>query len=806
VEFAACSLASTVLREVYAGPAPPSVALALPRGSHSIALLVGIYLTLRRHHQRIIRRRNHGSVLITAGRTALRELSGRLNLDGNPLAESLVIARLAVEQTATGRLRAAALPLDGGYRRRLSQREELLLFTLPSVAPPMAENVASINVLDTAGVSRATWDRVAERDKLARRRLVIIGELGSPDLETFCAERQIPLVQFEWPLIGELTARYGAGAGMLGATGLTARAHALPTVGYRIVSHEDCDYELRSAISRLADMRRICREQDQSASTPAAIADAARLAGLLGRLACPLRFYEEQVPRHRFLQTATRQLNQLDRVRLDRLHGAIRRAFAAHWAMVRGSLGRLARLVEDPDICPKWWALYDRISACEAEGRPLRILCVTRAERDGLQRALVEWGLVRAEHIGRLITIVAMRDQPLPWGGNDRTTTILLAPPAPWQEALLATGELGHVEVLCYAGQEGMLRRVLSQAFRPREAANLRALSHLGATALPAAAVSSCELPLETLPAIELTGWNTPVQEVDTKFPVPPDPAAAFWSEILNLYGRDLHEASNDDAYGGLDADADSAEPSVAGSARYVRRIDFVEGHSVFLADDTACDVLLPSPGREPELVACPPSKLVEGMRVVMLPGADRSAVLQELLASWDERLGYAKTRFEGLYRRALVAAVDRHGVDGVADLVQLDAKTVRSWLAGDAAPQQSRSLERLLAASGDEEAYGNRAAIRELFATVRGRHRLIGRELNAAVTECVFEDPQGPHLSRLEAMVGRDLKDLFAAVVVCTVHRVHAELSIVPRALIGQLLDTDDPALHRNDLQNDQP
>src|SRR5207342_2092555 len=110
----------------------------------------------------------------------------------------------------------------------------------------------------------------------------------------------------------------------------------------------------------------------------------------------------------------------------------------------------------------------------------------------------------------------------------------------------------------------------------------------------------------------------------------------------------------------------------------------------------------------------------------------------------------------------ALVAAVDRHGVDGVADLVQLDPKTVRSWLAGDAAPQQSRSLERLLAASGDEEAYGNRAAIRELFATVRGRHRLIGRELNAAVTESVFEDPQGPHLSRLEAMVGRDLKDLF--------------------------------------------
>src|SRR5512132_4165616 len=121
VELAACTLASTVLRETYRGPSLPSVALALPRGSHSLALLVGIHLTLRRRHQRMIRRRNYGSVLITAGRTVLRELASRLALDGNPLAESLVVARLAVEQTATGRLRAAALPMDGGYRRRLSQ-------------------------------------------------------------------------------------------------------------------------------------------------------------------------------------------------------------------------------------------------------------------------------------------------------------------------------------------------------------------------------------------------------------------------------------------------------------------------------------------------------------------------------------------------------------------------------------------------------------------------------------------------------------------------------------------------------------
>jgi hypothetical protein len=804
VDRAACTLASTVLREVYPGPGRPSVALALPRGHHSLALIVGIHLALRRRHQRLVRGRNYGSVLVTAGRTGLRELATRISLNGDPLPHSLALARLAVELTTTGRLRAAALPLDGGHRRGLSQRDELLLFTLPSVAPPMAENVVSINVLDTAGVARATWNRVAERDNRARRRLVVIGELGSADLEGFCAEWHMPLIQFSWELIDKLTGHYGPGTGIVAATGLADRVRHLPPVGYRIIGHEDCDYELRAVISRLADMRRICREQDPAASLPPTIGDAARLAGLLGRLACPLRFYEEQVPRHRFQQTAARQLTQLNRLRLDGFHGAVQRAFAAHWAMVRGSLERLARLVEDPDSCPKWWALYDRISTAEAEGEPLRIMCVTRAERDGLQQALVEWGLVRAEKIGRLITIVAMRDQPLSWGSGGTPATVLLAPPEPWQESLLCTGEHGRVEVLCYPGQTGMLRRVLGQAFRPREAENLDALSRLGGPTPPTTATASSryELPLEALPAVELTGWDAPSPQSDPQFAVPSDPAAAFWSEVVDLFGRDLDAKPDGDATSGPDAEEASATATATAiSPMWARRIDLEEGYSVFVAEASACEVLLPSPGRDPELVACPPSQLAAGMRIVLLPGSDRGVVLQELLTSWDERLGLAKPHFQGLYRRALTAAVDRHGVDGVASLVGVDVRTIKSWLAGDRAPQQSRSLERLLAASGDEEAYGNRAAIRALFATVRGRHRLIGRELNAAVTECVFDGRQGPHLHRLEDMVGRDLKDLFAAVVVCTVQGVQAERVAVPRALIGELLDGDHPAVnHRRD------
>jgi hypothetical protein len=306
----------------------------------------------------------------------------------------------------------------------------------------MAENVVSIDVLDTSGVSPATWDRVAERDLLVRRRLVVIGELGSRDLEAFCAERQIPLLQLGWDLIGELTAHAGHGTTVLGGAGLAARARALPPIGYRLVRHEDCDYELRSAVTRLADIRRICRsDQKDAAPLPAIVGDAARLAGLLGRLACPLQFYEEEVPLHRLLRTAARQLDRLDRVRLDGFRGAVHRAFSAHWAMVRGSLERLARNIDDPNTCPKWWALFDRISAAEVAGEQLRILCSTRAERDALQRALVEWQLVRFDQVGTLVTVVAMRDPPLAWGGDGTTVTLLLAPPTPWQEALLGTGE-----------------------------------------------------------------------------------------------------------------------------------------------------------------------------------------------------------------------------------------------------------------------------------------------------------------------------------------------------------------------------
>jgi hypothetical protein len=354
-----------------------------------------------------------------------------------------------------------------------------------------------------------------------------------------------------------------------------------------------------------------------------------------------------------------------------------------------------------------------------------------------------------------------------------------------------------------------MLRRVLEQAFGSREAANLVALRHLGGKLplLPDTAAAPRELPLAALPAVELTGWDAPPPpEAVGQFAVPPDPAARFWSEVVDLYGHDLHEEHDGHATSDADPETDRTGPATATgpAGRYARRIDFVEGYSVFLVEDSSCDILLPSPGRDPNLGTCMPSEVAAGMRLVLLPGADRGHLLEELLAGWDERLGYAKPYFEGLYRRALDAAIARHGVNGVARLVRVDTTTVRDWQAGKRAPQNSPPLERLLKASGDEEAYKNRAAIRELFATVRGNHRLIGRELNAAVTECLSEDGPRPHLQRLEAMVGRDLQDLLAAVVIGTVQRVHPERVVVPRSRIGQLLDIDDPTLtHATDSRN---
>ena len=104
-------------------------------------------------------------------------------------------------------------------------------------------------------------------------------------------------------------------------------------------------------------------------------------------------------------------------------------------------------------------------------------------------------------------------------------------------------------------------------------------------------------------------------------------------------------------------------------------------------------------------------------------------------------------------------------------------------------------TLRRLLERSGDEEALSNQALIQDYFSRVRGAHRYIGRVLNDAVGETVLHARERDSIQRLEALVGRDLSDLFDATSVLTVASVSAPTEMAA-SVCGSFLDRDDPYL----------
>ena len=164
-------------------------------------------------------------------------------------------------------------------------------------------------------------------------------------------------------------------------------------------------------------------------------------------------------------------------------------------------------------------------------------------------------------------------------------------------------------------------------------------------------------------------------------------------------------------------------------------------------------------------------------------------------MATWDEGLALVRRRYETMYRRALDVAVERHGIDALADIVGLSAAAVRGWHYGKAWPGTAPTLLRPLEASGDEEALENQALIQDYFTRVRSAHRYIGRVLNEAVGETVLHERGQDSIRKLEGLVGRDLTDLFDATSVLTVEQ-RVRRPAGPAGVCGSFLDRDDPYL----------
>jgi hypothetical protein len=786
LDLVACALARSVL------PSPVGkVALAVPRGLEPLPVLIGLYLAVNRVVLGRLTGRPCGSVSISTQRTELRELASRLVFDGSELDDAIPVARLVTEPLADRRVRAAAIELaDRRKRKGLSQNDSYLLFQLPNRTPPVALNVIFAMVVDTIGCSRDSWELTYERNVAARRRQVWLGELGDAEFERFCEERHIPVMRLDWPLIAAASDAVGVGRSALACTGASARALQLPAPGYHLIASPDVDEELRELNYRLVEMRK-----RGGPDAPGPVRYAGQLAGLLTRLACPIAYYERSVSSYTMSRRVEWLLDRVLEAHPSGFRNRWKLAFEQHWTGVKGACKELVRTLSDPDDCPKFWAVQERLTAL-GEGQKLRVLCQTRAERAALREALLAGGLVTDADFGAVIELASFTERTPQGPADGRTITLLCSPPPRQKAPLYLSGEVGQVEVLCYPFELPRLKSHLARSWRDY-AGNGHNDKVLDTVRIRP--YSTEQPPSEPQPhtnghwveELESYGGAPPAPEAPPELPKLPAPDAEFWAGAAELYDQHLESGTDQD-------DEREREDGDGGYSGFARLVTFLDGPPMYLREDADCTVVVPpqTPGAEPDVATLSPAELKHGMRIALLPGSERGGLLAELMAAWDEGLATVRLRYETLYRRALDAAVERHGIPGLARIAGLTPLAVKFWVEGHTWPGSGPTLLKMLEASGDEEALANQSLIHAYFSRVRGAHRHIGRVLNDAVGETVLHGGAGGEsIAKLQALVGRDLTDIFDATSVLTVERV-SEPRKVPAGVCGNFLDRDDPYL----------
>jgi hypothetical protein len=780
VDLAACALAGTVLRTEDC-----SIALAIPRGQHGLAVIVGAYLGRLQEE-----RHRPGSVAVLTRSPALRYAGASLVVPNGSFGDRLSVRKLGTLPVRDGRVRAAAVSYAASQKRRgISQADHHLLFQLPHVAPPLAHNVISTAVVDAASSSRQSWEQSCERNRRARRRQVWIGELGDADFSAFCDEQQIPLFSFDWETIAACTATFGCGNGPLTTASLCAAAasgHLGPA--FQVCNHARFNEELKELHWRLAEMRKRARHEPGEAK-PAPFVAAERLAAFLGRAAFPVEAFDTQTAFTYGVRSSSRLLRQVE----DAYPAAFRGrdwkdAFNLHWGAVKGAARALREIASGE--CPKWWAVCFRVEAAHHAGERLRIVCQTQADQAALAQSLVDERVVTPVEIGELVDIVTYSQRDELGDDNDERVTLYLAPPPPWRAAAYLSGERGRVEVLVYPTQVWPLRQAFARTWTTatNHVANAALLNWIGFDGSEIAPAASEPPALRELEQFTLDDTST--GEDDYTLGDSHEHVRTLLAEIISLDGSAV--------------DDDGAEPergerttirTLAAGRVAARRLVFEEGPTLLVGADARLDVVWTAGEKaQAKVRETPVAELRPGCRVIVLPGSKRGSLLEDLMEAWDQRLGPVRFLYQNMWQQAIEAAVAKLGRHGLAAHLGVTVQTVDDWvdpLRGSMWPQQKRWMREILHLCGDANVWENRARIIRYVERTRGMHRLIGRLLNRAVTEAVAGD-SARWTRELERRIGQTLEDELAAAQFLTVREL-GEVEQVEARRIGLFVDPDD-------------
>jgi hypothetical protein len=751
---------------------------AFPRGRGPHAAMLGLYLSLQRHARP---GRLSGSVLVSTARGEVSKLFREMTFEGAEFAK-LTPGRL-VGGSATIR------PLNRSPRRGISQADGFLLFARPNTLGWVAENVIWAMVVDTVGTAGPrpfarpdadpdSWTRTWESNVAAGRKQLWVGELEDADFARFCSDHDIPMVSFDWSLVERLVPDGRVGVGSVTSSRLAERARRRPSVGYRIVEDAERDYLAREVYTLLSKLRR----RGGGEHEPDVVGTAWKLCALLCRLPCTTQAYDAATGSARFAETVDRMWKTVNNARSAAFVGRKwKDAFNRYWDPIRSALRKLIRLQEDEDTCSKYLALIERIGEAQVRRERLRIVCQTNAERSAVKTVLSEFGVNKDE-----VTVHSFGAR-FDHGPDDKNVTLLVGPPPPWRAAVLASGEHGRVEVLCYRHELARVLARVHEAERTHEAENTAALNRLRlGTHSVRRDDEESRGQLSELQGFSVRPAAEPTDEWSKEIP-PAD--STLWQDLLSKYGQELPEPDSSD-----DVDETTTDVLAKPYNGLARLVSFTDAPSVFFRSDAEVDVLLDDADNGDLTDAMPVGELQEGMSIAFLPGGQRT-LLEQVLAVYDQRLFVEAKMFEPLWRRALGGAVAEHGIDGIAVLTERTTAAVRSWVKGKNIPQQSWRFKRVLEAAGDEEALRAQQPLWEYLTATRGPHRHIGKLNRQAIAEAASEDRDQARLRELERYVGHDLEDLYDQVELVTVMSVSSPIA-VPLSHCGRYLPDDDPYL----------
>lgn len=775
IDALACCLTRPLLSD------QPAVALALPRGSTGLPVMVALYLVMHRWALAHL----HGSVLVASARGDLSAGLHNLTVEGVKFSEMKVGRLVSRPKPGTGGhyfdgtprppVRQAMMrPLDRSGLRGLSQNDGYLLFARPgSIPTPPAAGVIGYAVVDTAGASRPApgcldqpdspdaWTSAHRVLSGAGSRSLWLGELGDKGFEAFCGARAIPVVRVGWELAAAAASfePFGEGGRLVSSRGLCRRAAARPPLDCRVVHDTERDVRAREAYVLLAKMRR----EAGSGPLPAPVKAAYKLVGLTSRLACTLEAYERAaaIGSPIFNVSARGLHHEVRQAESSQFRGRWKEAHRRYWDSLVGSVNAICRIAaEEPH---KLVALFEELADAQVKQRELVICCQTETERRALTDTLEE--LEASEHV----TVTTFARRVAAGDGSARRRVVLLGPPPPWQAPALLSGEEGSTLALCYSHEEPKLHEAVA-------AAEL----HFGDDRDNAAALDALRINAD-----HRNGWHPQpssritqmpafgedeVQEVEPAVVELPDSEnSELWRELVDLWGSDI-DADREPGSGETGAGEESA---YSGVARVVR---FVNAPPVALRDDRPVDVIADADGDGlDDIVSKLPGALAPGEHIAFLPGVEHHSLRDALMAAWDETLATERQMFEPLWRAAITQAVSRHGVAALALMCDRHEATVRSWADDRAAPQQPDVFETVLRASGHDAAFQARAPIWRFLQTTRTMHRIIGKKLRAAVAEALSDAADQRSVAELEQLTSTPVGDLLDVAEELVVARVGA-------------------------------